>query len=185
NGTTAETLAKSTVCKAATAPAGQTSFLHQFLCDRIQRPSHFFEHHRKLQFQHRLLRIDYYIDAHHIYRALERKLQRRPPQPHRFPQPPLHPVPLYRAAQHAAPRDPTAQPLPRYSARPPPQKKHGHVRRKVPPSLLVHELEIGVLPQPPRTRKATRNASACIGRGLRCTPVRSVGVHQLTIPHNS
>src|ERR1035437_7860051 len=61
---TAETLAKSTVCKAAIAPAGQTSFLHQFLCDRVQRPSHFFEHHGKLQFQYRLLRID-----HHVHRA--------------------------------------------------------------------------------------------------------------------
>src|ERR1700687_1394696 len=87
-GTTAETMAKSTAYKLAAARERVLSFLHQLFRDHIQRPPHFFEHHRKFQRQHRLLRID-----HHINRA--RALQRRTPLPHCFAQPPLDSIPLH------------------------------------------------------------------------------------------
>src|SRR6202521_5532895 len=154
SGTTAETTAKSTVCKAEAARARETSFLclHQLLRNHIHGPAHFFEHHRKFERQHRLLRID-----HHINRA--RTLQHRTPEPHRFAQPPLDPVPLHRAAQHLAHCEPDARTFLRYSALRRtalrlPQIKHRHVRGKMPPPLLVHALEVSVFLQARRARKA-------------------------------
>src|SRR5208283_4742763 len=49
----------------------------------------------------------------------------------------------------------------------------GHVRRKVPSSLLVHAFEVAVLQQPSRARKARSR--------LLWSTLRSVSVHQLTI----
>src|SRR4029077_5979351 len=113
SGTTAETLAKSIVCKAVAPKAREASFLFIFLLqlfrDHIQRPAHFFEHHRKFQGQHRLLRIDPPVNR-------ARALQHRTPQPHRLAQPPLDSVPLHRAAQHASHREPDARAFLRYSA---------------------------------------------------------------------
>ena len=101
SGTRAEAPAKSTAYKVAASRARRTSFFRQLLCDRVKCPPHFFEHHGKFQSQHRLFRID-----HHIHRAA---FKRRTPQPHRFAQPPLDPVALDRAAQHASHREPDAR----------------------------------------------------------------------------
>src|SRR6266536_874237 len=165
SGKKEEKQATPTAYNPVTSRARETSFLYQLLRDQVKGPADFFHHHRELHRQHGLLRID-----DHIHRAL----QRRSPEPHRFAQPPLDPVPLDRASEHAPHRKPDARPALRL-----PQIKHGHVGGKVPSPLLVHALEVRVLQQP-RPAVKTRSLRCC---GLLELPVASVCAHQFTILH--
>ena len=60
-----------------------------------------------------------------------------------------------------------------------------NLTRAVLSKVMAYAIEIGVLQQPPQTRRATRKAPARVRRGVLSTPFRSVGAHQLTILHNS
>src|SRR4051812_46742992 len=70
---------------------------------------------------------------------------------HRFSHPPLDAVTRYRSAQDLSHRQPDT----RSAAHLPLQEKHCHAGRKVPPSLLVHTLEVGMLQKPRRLGKCS------------------------------
>ena len=154
---------KPTACTSRAARERAPSFHHHLLRNHVEGPCDFFHHGRKFRCQHRFLRIDHHID---------RRFQRRPPQPHSFAQPSLNPIALDRATQHASDRKANARSALRLS-----QVKHGHVRGKVPLAQLVDALEIGMLQQPRRPGKPCSTR----GRGLR-TPVTSVCAH-FTVLH--
>src|SRR5271165_252953 len=140
-----ETRAKSSAYKFAEMRAPSTSFLHQLLRDRGECLLYFAQHHRKIQLQHRFLRIE-----HHIHRS--RAIKYCAPHAYGFPKPPLDPIPFDRTAQQSSHREPDPRPFPRraypwrsshrsFSLRPP-QIKHGHVRGKLTSPLFVNTLEV-------------------------------------------
>ena len=112
--------------------------------------------------------------------------EHRPPPPHCFAQPPLDPVPLHRAAQHAAHREPDARALFRQSSF---RQSQPAVKRPPPAADRTRSCAEKSAAVPACTRDRSRSASAAapsaeslrLRRGLLFTPLRSVSVHQLTI----
>lgn len=103
----------------------------RIVADHFESASDLIPQHRKIRLQGRLFRVHDYV---------HRRLNFRPMQANRLPQPPFDAVALHRAAENPADGKTYAQTrafLPR-------QIKHCHVRRKVAPSRLVHPLEVAV-----------------------------------------
>src|SRR5581483_2160440 len=122
-----------------------SSRLCQLMLKRFECLCHFRLQLHKFHVEHGLLRID-----HHIHR------QRNVPlQANRFPEPPLDSVTVDRAAQHPAHCETHARTLAFCT----PQVKHGHVRGKLPASLLVNSLKVRV---PQQARTARELAPTCI-----------------------
>jgi hypothetical protein len=102
------------------------------------------EKHREFNRPHRLLRID---DDVHRWR------RRRPCQPNRLAQPPLHPVPIHSIPKHASHSESNAHAFAIRS----PEIKDGHVGGEMPPPLLVNSLKVRV----PQQTSGARILSRC------------------------
>ena len=131
----------------------------KLLFDNFKRSMDFTHHYREIHRQQRLLRIDDHVRIRRRHRTRE---------PHRLPQPPLHPVALYRSAERTPNRESNAQPRSytglqsntfraRATVLRPRPVENGHGCGKMPPPQLVHALEIGVTQQP---RAAGKRAGA-------------------------
>jgi hypothetical protein len=83
-------------------------------------------------------------------------------QPDRLPQAPLHAIANYRATQHFAYGESNSLAFARAPAInvPAPKIKHGHVRAKMPPALLVHPFKVRMSKQAYTARELTPPAGA-------------------------
>jgi|HubBroStandDraft_4_1064222.scaffolds.fasta_scaffold32991_1 hypothetical protein len=133
----------------------------KLLFNNYESAPHFVHDCGEIHRQQRLLRIDDHIRI---------RTRARPSQPHRLAQSPLHPVALDRAAERTPHGESNAQSrncgrlrcgiLRSSDARRRPRPiKHGHARRKMPPSQFVHALEVSVTQQPRAAGKNARDGS--------------------------
>jgi hypothetical protein len=111
----------------------------QFLRDHFEGAANFIQQIAKVGGPERLLGIDHDVGG---------GADPRPCQAYRLPQAPSHPVAIHSTTQGTSDREPDPQ-SPSFT---PPQVEHGHVSRKVTPSLLVDALEIRMPQNSPGAR---------------------------------
>lgn len=121
----------------------------------------------EVEFEHRLLRIDHYID---------RNPNSRPMQTNGLSQSTFHAIAVDRSAQHFADCESNAESFAGLAQ----QIKHGHVSGEVAAALFIDPLEIAV---PEQAHAAVESGSLAGARQVKTT-VRSESAHRVHDPNS-